>query len=543
MNGSGEPAYDPAMVRHDPMRRRDVLAGGVAALTAGACSAAGSARISLLDYLPPAEHQRIAAGTSDLDVAPLIARALRDSIAAHSVLWLPRGLYTVLPAIPLIHADHFECLAAIRILSGMRIAGEAGTTLRVAAGYSTDARPRAGVMFGADASVADVELSGLTLDMNGRANPISPDRAAGHYARYPQAQIFVSSRDGAPAARIDRARIADVSFRDANGVSCIVMAQNSDPAALLGRGWTIDRCRFEENGHDTDDHSSIFAWAEEVAINSCRFVNARPFDGTGVNTAIEVHGARQRITRSTFVNMMRGIWVANNFSAPTVDTLVADNDFRPVFYGVDFFHDRPSAREVVDTRIERNRFAFDDTAIARLSRLDLKAAVQIASEYAQRKIAVTGNVATKKGHAITAAFVVVTGGASGDRRHDAISVTGNIGDGLTFGSFLRTAPGAGLGSITLTGNRWTGLAPSRTMAIAAGDAVEQTGHPQPIETLTLGGGTAEPATRGDRRFRPVFINTLVRSLVIKPVDGYGSGGVPVVLGGAARVLRTERPAS
>lgn len=525
----------------DGIGRRDLLVAATAAIVASACRATVAEKVSLFDYLPPDQQRRIVEGRSDLDCASVFEQALDDAIAAGAMLWLPRGTYLLQPKHALVHADaNFECLAAIRMRSGMRIKGEPGATLRMVPGFSSDQRPRAAAMFATTVPIADVEIAGLTLDMNGRANSISPNRRVGDFSRFPQAQIFVSSRNDVPAARIDSVHVSDTIFRDANGVSCIVMGQNSDPHASMGRGWTLQHCAFEENGLDTDDHSSIFAYAEDVTVDRCRFMNARPFDRTGVNTAYEVHGARQRITNCTFSNMLRGIWVANNYSAVTAGTRIADNRFRTLFYGVDFFQDRASAREIVDTRIERNDFAFDDRTIAALPRLDLKAAVQIASEFGQQGIRINDNRGTKVGHGITSAFLVVTGGASGDRRHNDIVASGNSGDGLTFGNFARTSPTKGLGALILTGNHWTSLAPSSTMAIAAGDAVEQTGKPQPIEMLKLGGGSARSAKPDDRRVKPIYINAFVRSLVIEPVAGYGPNGVPVELGGTGRIMAMKR---
>lgn len=522
------------------IRRRTLVASMTATVAAAACRGAEPRRASLFDYLPPDQQRRILEGRSSLDCAPVVERALRETIAAGAVLWLPRGTYLLQPGHPLAHTDpNFECLAALHIASGMRIGGEAGATLRIVPGFSSDQRPRAATMFATTTPVADVEISGLTLDMNGRNNPISPNRDAGEFSRLPQAHIFVSSRDGAPAARIDRIRISDTVFRDANGVSCIVMGQNSDPHAPLGSGWMLQRCAFEENGLDTDDHSSIFAYAQDVSVDRCHFANARSYDGTGVNTAYEVHGSHQRITNCSFSNMLRGIWVANNYATVTRNTLIASNRFRTAFYGIDFFHDRATARAITDTRIDRNTFDFDDIGIDSLPRLDLKAAVQVASEYGQRNVTITGNTMTKRGRSITTAFVVVTGGASGAGRHDAIVARENTGYGLTFGSFVRTSPTAGLGRLSFTQNHWRALAPSATMAIAASDAIEHTGSLQPIDMLMLGGGSVSAADVAHRPLKPIYINALVRSLVIIPMQGYGKD-VPIEFGGAARVVTTDR---
>lgn len=528
-----------ATMAHLLFNRRDALCGLTAASILGptGCLAGSPTSGSLLDYIPAGQHRAIAMGRSEYDCAPDLQRALRETAPAGAILMVPEGIYMLGPAHRLNHADrNFECLAAVRIVSGMRLAGEAGAVLRIVGGHSSDRRPRAMVMFGADDRCADIAISGLVLDMNGRQNPISPGRREGRYNRFPQAQIFVSSRGAGPPARIDRVRISDTEFRDSNGVSCIVMAQNEDRSAALGRDWTLERCAFRENGLDTDDHSSVFAYADQVTVSQCQFANAAPYGRVGVNTGYEVHGSDQRIIRSRFDNALRGIWVANNYASTTRGTVIENNDFSTLFYGVDFFHDRASARPVRETTIRGNRFRFDDRRIASAPRLDMKAAVQVASEFAQQDIIITGNTVVKSGHAVTSAFLVVTGGAQGALRHDAITASDNSGSGLTFGTFLRTTPTAGFGRLTLVRNRWSDLAPSSLMQIAAGDAVERTGASQPIASLTLGGGTAQPAAGRGAGVREVFINTTIERLHSLSRADAGTKGHGIELGGAGRIL-------
>lgn len=502
-----------------------------------ACRAASSARASLFDYLPAGQHRAITNGRSDFDCAPALQRALYETAGADSVIWVPRGLYLLTPTHILAHADrNFECRAAVRLVSGARLLGEAGATFQMTPGYSSDLSPRAMVMFGSDEAIEDIQIEGLVLDMNGRSNPISPDRANRTFNRYPQAQIFVSSLRQPSAARIDRIRIAETEFIDANGVSCIVMGQNDDPNAVLGRQWTLDRCTFRDNGMDSDDHSSVFAYAEDVSVTNCVFTNTLPFDRVGVNTAYEVHGSSQRIERSTFTNMLRGIWVANNYATVTRGTLVANNEFRTLFYGIDFFNDRVEAKPITDTRIENNRFRFDDRRINSLPRLDFKAAVQVASEFAQNDIRIRRNSVTKTGHSVTSAFLVVTGGASGSRRHDNISATDNVGDGLTFGSFLRTTQGAGLGRLEIMRNRWRALASSDSMQIAAGDVIERTVVSQPVQSLVLGGGSVEGAEDKDDPVFAVFVNTTINNLALHPIEITGINQSPLQIRGGGRIV-------
>lgn len=520
--------------------RRDVVSAGTIAALFGssACRAQRPERIWLLDFISAAEHRRIAEGRSRFDCAPDLRRAVRQAAASRAILWIPRGTYFLGPSERLDHADSFPCFAAVLMVSGMRLHGENGAMLRMLPGFSTDQSPRAMVMFGTSDAIANIELRGLVLDMHGRANPISPGRSARVYNRLPQAQVFVSGGRGSSAARVDGAIIEDTVFRDAAGVSCVVMGQTDDPSAPLGRNWSISRCRFLDNGMETDDHSSIYAYADDVVTTNCAFANVARFGPTGVNTAYEVHGSRQTIRGCTFTNVMRGIWVANNYSSVTSGTLIVDNHFRTGFYGVDFFNDRSTAREIRNTRIMNNRFQFDDALIASIPRLDFKAAVQIASEFGQQGVKITGNIVTKTGHQVTSAFLVVTGSASGARRHDAIEVTDNQGCGLTFGSFLRTTPTAGLGRLTIVRNRWTNLAPSKDMAVAAGDAVEHTDTLQPISALLLGNWVrAGDAAR--RAVTPIYINAWVRSLTLEASNGDGRNAGPMKLGAAARIEVTD----
>lgn len=533
------------MVERSMISRRDMIAASIFStlLGATACRAAPDDRASLFDYLPPGEQNRIAAGRSEFDCAPILQRALLETAAAGTSLWVPRGTYLLAPHHRLAHEDRtFVCTAAVRLATGMKLAGETGAVLRMMPGYSTDRRPRAMVMFGATEPISDIEMRNVVLDMNGRANPISPARGQRVFNRFPQAQIFISGPlgNGEPA-RADRVGLFDIEFRDANGVSCIVMGQTDKPGSRMGRGWKIDRCSFLENGLDTDDHSSVFAYADDVSTTDCIFSNARAFDGRGINTAYEVHGSNQTISGCRFVNAMRGIWVANNYSSLTRGTAIRGNAFYTLFYGVDFFHDRASARGIADTVITNNRFNFDDRVIDHLPRLDFKAAVQIASEFGQSGIAITGNRVTKTGAGVSSAFLVITGGASGPRRHDAITASGNSGEGLTFGSFVRTSPDAGLGRITIVRNHWTDLTPSPTMVIAAGDVIEQTGRPQTIDVLTLGGGTITDTRTLPRTTHSIFMNGAVGRLSLALVSTTGAPKATYAKGGAgsARILENR----
>lgn len=507
------------------MDRRTVLTSGLAATAVAAIAikplcARGAEPRSLLDFIPREHHAAIRAGTSQFDCAPALQRAVDTTAGAGATLVVPAGTYVLTPATPIDDEDRGSvCLAAVLMRSGMVVHGEPGSILRIRGGISSDRAPRSMGMFCTDRPIANIALVGLTLDMNGRENPISPERARRRYSRANQSHILVTGTTGGVAARIDNALVERCTFLDTPGVCCIVMAQSNAPGVQLGRGWRLIDNEFRDNGVDTDDHSSVYAWAEDVEATGNRFINTR-FVGTEQRLAglvgYEVHGANHLLKDNVFSGYYRGIWVAPNRSAPVVGTRIVSNRFERGGVGVDFFGDQPGLPPISGSVIEDNTFVFADDP--GLGKPDLKACVQIASKAAQRDITIARNRASSTSGRVATALAVVTGGGLEGRVHDAITIVDNETDGLTFGTVIRTAPDVGLGTIVSQRNRWTNLTPAGVFGIAVGDAVDHTGRLQTIGALTLGGGSASGAAGGERAYG-VRVNALVGRLDVAPVSG------------------------
>ena len=478
---------------------------------------------SLLDYLPVRHN------ASSGELTGAIQRAIDETAREGVELVVPAGSYWLAPTQLLAHADPgFACHAALRLRSSLRLRAEPGARFVMAAGLSSDAAPRAMALFGADGLLRDISIDGLTMDMNGTANPISPQRRERIFSRLPQAHIFVSGGSGQGAARIDVCRITRCLMTGSPGVSCIVSAQSNAGDAVIGRDWLIAGNTFSNNGFDTDDHSSIFGQTDGMAIRDNRFDNPAAYDGTGGNTAHEVHGADHVFERNKVRNYLRGVWISSSYSAPATGTRIVDNEFRTLFYGIDFFRENDRLGKISGTTITGNRFAFDDGGYPGL---DLKAAVQVASPYTQSGIDIRANSVAKTGTGIACAFLVVAQGQDGPDVHDLIEASGNQGSGLTFGIFVRTSPTSGLGRLRFLDNRWTGLRPAGAFAIAAGCIAERTGVTKTITALTIGGGNS---TGASGPVPALFVNTRIRSLTLKPVEGTDPQHA-MVRGGAARI--------
>lgn len=446
---------------------------------------------SAFDTLLPQYHAAFIARTldpNDYNPAPDIQKAIDAAAAERRKLIIPAGLYPLIPT-DTFTAEGGTCARVFAIRSYMQIAAENGATFKIADGVSTDITPKFMAMFATDEQLTTVGWAGLTMDMNGANNPISPNRGDLEYNRFNQAPIFVSGTPDGNAALINGARVLSCTLRNIPGVSGICMAQSNEVDVDLGSDWGVRGCLFENVGTDTDDHSSIYGWADDVVCEGNIFRNPSAYGSIGKiggNTAYEIHGSRQQFQNNSVLNFLQGVWNAANRSTPAVSNLIANNIFRTVFEGVSFYREIEEEAAVSDTVITGNQFYFDDTVVAAIPELNLKRCVNIAATYTVSRVFVFGNHAYKTGSSVASAFMTVSGGGSGQKHTDIYSAN-NRGHGFSMGTLTATGASAGLGLISHTDNRWSGLAPAGIHSIAPGDYVDATANP--IDTMILGGGS------------------------------------------------------
>lgn len=517
--------------------RRTVIGAGLSAIGAAAlpeiASCAAANRLSVLDFIPSREHDAIRSGHSLFDCSAPVQRAIDEAAAAGQTLFVPAGTYLFDPGGEF-DSTAGRCLAALFMRSQMYIEAASGALFKIRDGVSSDRVPKLMSMFGTNEVLADISIIGLALDMNGDANPISPDRRHGQFSRLNQSHIMVSGARGGIAARIDGAHIARCEFLNTPGTGCIVMAQSNTAGIQLGHGWSLIDNRFRNNGLDTDDHSSVFGWADDVLASGNTFLSERASGhdiGAGGNTCYEVHGSRHVLRENRFSGYLLGIWVAPNYTTDVTGTRIENNEFRTRGTGVSFFKDRPMT-DIRDTSISGNRFFFDDKKARGIT---FKACVEIASEFAQQDISVMGNRAEKTGTKIASAFGVVTGGFKGRDRTTGIVFSGNTGTGLTFGIFIRTTATAGLGAITAHDNQWINLTPAGIFSIAASANVEAGSPSQSVAKLAIGGGSVLDNRATPHNTYGVRINGGVRELDLSPTRFQGLKGPSYIEDGAGHV--------
>ena len=408
--------------------------------------------------------------------------------------------------------------------SNLHIQGDPGATFKVAGKLSSDGHPLPMAMFFAVTQVANISIDRLILDMNGQQNPISPDRP-GRYNRFCQCQIYVTGSGGARTPSGDHVDLEFDTFSNAPGVSNIVLAQSNQPCARLGSDWKIKHNSFTDNGGDTDDHSSIYAWANNVTAEDNSFTSTLP-DGaagrSGPQVAFEVHGSHQRFSGNLVSGYNQGLWIDSNYSTPVSDIVVSNNEFRTLFFGVATYRNLPMETALSGVRILGNTFYFDDTVVQSAPRLNLKQAVTVASAYEVSGIEVRDNEVRKTVTRVASTFSNIVSATGVRQVHTDIVVSGNRGYGLSLGTYTNTNGSNGLGIIDLADNRWTDLTPAGIFTTPIGDAVGYLLMASPIQSLTLGGGAViddrmPPFTEFGFHLDGAIVNLTVRPSTIQGV--------------------------
>lgn len=419
---------------------------------AGAGATARTVQSKLRDTVSVKDFGAVGDGVTD-DTAAIQA-AIDAASTAGKIVWVPAGTYKLIPATPINDEDtSYITYAAVIMRSNMHIEGELGAVLKVADGVSTNVAPKSMGIFCTDTPLSKVTIRGVTVDMNGANNPISPSRPAS-YNRYNQSPILVSGRPGGPAAYMDDVLIENCTFKNNPGVCDIVCAQSNTIGASIGRRWRIINNNFFDGGLDTDDHTAVFAWADDVEFCGNIVVNSTAFGTvgkTGGNTCYEIHGNRHRVENNTFKNYVRGVWVSSNLTgAEALDSVISGNVFDTMFYGVDFFRTTSTLGQPRNTVIVGNTFRFDSSTYSGAP--TQKSAINVNSEYAQRDILVVGNTATSYDNIVGSVFLTVGASAVSGQAHENIQCKSNQVRGFGVLSNIRVNATNGAGYLNISDN-------------------------------------------------------------------------------------------
>lgn len=484
------------------------------------------------NYVTPQDYGAKADGVTDDTIA--IQTAINVASATGSTVYFPGGTYIVVPATlkdwegtPL---GEGQMTCAFVMQSNMSLYGEVGAVLKLKDNVSTLAVPKRLALFFTNVPLQNIRFVGLTMDMNGLNNRIAPTAPVFTSYRYNQAMIHVTGTTGGVAARCDNVTIDNCKFLNTAGTSCIVMAQSNSVGVTLGTNWSITNCLFKNNGLDTDDHSSVFAWANDVVCENNIFTADTMFPNgivgnSGTFVAYEIHGANQRFVDNLVENYWQGMWVASNLTSDADNIVIANNTFSPInFAAIDFFRFNAAESIIKKVLIDGNTIGLDDTVPPTGVLPTLKTGIQIAPFFGISDVQISNNIASKIGTNKASAFVnVVSQAFAANQAHRNIVIKNNYVNGYTFGVALTTNSSGGItngmGPVDITGNNFVNCLPATSFAFSQGIAV--TGTVGAYENLLIGTNSFVDEQAVPTQSFGIRLDALVTNLNVKPQNYQG----------------------
>ena len=474
--------------------------------------------VSLWNFMSNAQRNDLMAGGWSVDITAAMQAAIDYASANHKELHIPsgNGPYLVIPATTVTSEAGTETAAFI-MRSNLHIVAEAGATFKLADNQSTDSTPKSLEMFFTNQVLSNVSFRGLAMDMNGANNPISPGRPTTYDVGKNMAMICVSGTPGGVAARIDDMVIEDCVFMNTSGVCCVLAAQSNSVGVRLGQRWTMRGNLFLNNGTDTADHTSVFAWANEFLTEGNVFWQSNPYGAVGRAgglTAFEVHGSNHRFVNNYVQNYFRGMWVGPTYTDILENTTIANNTFNVNWVGIDFFRSTAAQTTSRKTLIHGNTFNLDDSTYSGPPGTvpTQKIVINLACPYGVADVTISDNQALKVGTSISSAFCSISPGTVAGQTFDRITLKDNKAKGFAFGLTARSNTTNGIGHIEVKDNEFLDFDGAGVSPTAFGVFVD--GSTTGVSTLILDGNTyADSAGSGGYDYG-VYLQGAIGSLML-----------------------------
>lgn len=382
----------------------------------------------------------------------------------------------------------YPCLT---MASNMHILAEHGATFKLADSQSTDGAPTRFAMFFSNAFLSNISIKNLTIDMNGANNSISPNRGTLSFNRYTQAHILFSGTPGGVAAGGNNVHIEGCSFLNTAGVTCIGMAQSNTVGVVLGTKWKILNNLFSNNGLDTDDHSSVYGWADDVYVSGNIFTNPAAYNDathTGGLVAYEIHGSGHKIVNNTIHNYYQGLWISCNTTTECRDIVISGNKAVVSQTFCDFYSANLGLGAAPDTAIQGvaihgNIIDITDDAVGD----QVKAFFKIAARRQPTMVSIKNNICRSFETAKNTTLCTVIVSPEQLAIADFIEIEGNSAAGINVGLIVYFGAAFDCNAISFQNNKLGNLVPSPGGLYVNRDVFLYGVAAGKVQTLRLGG--------------------------------------------------------
>jgi hypothetical protein len=435
VNATGT-ATNAAVVTYDP---------------AGTGAVATTVQAKLREYVSVTDFGATGDGVTD-DTAAIQAGIDHVSSTKQSLLF-PEGTYIVKASKARTYAGG-TLYCAFDLKSNITLFAQVPNTaiIKMANNESTYATPRNINIFFSNVYVENIEFKNLTCDMNGANNLISPN-APTTYNRYTCASFFISGNN----IWAKNVLFEDCQFNNTSGTTQIGLGQSNLVGSLLSQNVVINRCQFHDNGTDTDDHSTVYMWAENARCENSLFEQSTSLSKTDKNwVAYEIHGANQWFVKNTVKNFYRGCWIGSNYTNIATNLWVTDNYFSVWAYGPSLFRQAATQTQVSEVHIARNNINVDNTAGLGV----FKAAISASVNYYVNNIKVYDNIASFDEVGISNCGFIAIGNSAAVDSYGDFFIYNNVSTGAQNGVFARTYAASSGGVLTYIeekNNRWNDL--------------------------------------------------------------------------------------
>lgn len=401
-------------------------------------------------------------------------------------------------------------------------AGRGITKFRLIDNESTDADPKYFNMIGGNTLIDGLVIDGITFDLNGQNNKISPERDDLIYNYFNCAALMISGSVATVGvdARLTNARFTNNAVINSPGVTAIAVAQSNSPGALLGDNIEIAHNLFFNNGIDSNDHSGVYMWANNVRVHNNVFSHPVMSGGVlGPIAAAELHGSQNWFNNNTVRNYLWGVYVAGNFTSVARGQFVQGNDFFVAQKAICMFNETPSEPGMADVVITGNNawLTGDHTHVDGSA----KKCFDLSSSQGEVDGLVVANNTLFTTDTYGAVAIKVGVLATG-RAIKNVLIDGNITKGFGTPIDIGTTGGGSIQTAKVSNNlladiRTNDTAPTFTIGVyvhGVNGSIEVTGNKadgagaQPYFGVYLEGSMASLTTRGNTSNGPVGVNDL-----------------------------------